>query len=97
MPVCSFCRRRYKEPRGLTIFTFDGRSLYYCSGKCRKNMEHLKRDNKKTNWVTKRTGFKDGVEISEMAESIAEKKAEKPVEKHEEKQPEKKAEKQPKK
>lgn len=57
MPVCSFCKRRFKEPRGLTVFTFDGRSVYYCSGKCRKNMEHLRRDPKKIKWVEKREGF----------------------------------------
>ena len=77
MPVCSFCRRRYKEPRGLTVFTFDGRSIYFCSGKCRKNMEHLKRDYKKTNWVTKGTGFMEEVETSEIAEPSSEKQAEK--------------------
>jgi len=78
MPVCSFCRRRYKEPRGLTVFTFDGRSIYFCSGKCRKNMQHLKRDPKKTNWVTKRTGFIEEVETSEIAQSSSENNVEKP-------------------
>ena len=77
MPVCSFCRRRYKEPRGLTVFTFDGRSIYFCSGKCRKNMEHLKRDPKKTNWVIKGTGFMEVAETSETSESISEKQVEK--------------------
>ncbi len=71
MPVCSFCRRRYKEPRGLTVFSFDGRSIFYCSGKCRKNMEHLGRDPKKTNWVKKRAGFLEGTE--EIAEKVSEK------------------------
>ena len=72
MPVCSFCKRRYKEPRGLTIFTFDGRSIHYCSGKCRKNMEHLKRDPKRTNWVKKQTGFIEETQNLELVENKAE-------------------------
>jgi len=50
MPTCSFCKKNYQEPRGLTVFTFDGRSINYCSSKCRRNMA-LKRDPKKVNWV----------------------------------------------
>jgi ribosomal protein L24E len=57
MPVCSFCKRRFKEPRGLTVFTFDGRSVFFCSSKCRKNNDNLKRDPKKVNWVIKRKGY----------------------------------------
>ena len=52
MPACSFCKKSYENPRGLTIFTFDGKSLYFCSSKCRKNY-NLKRDPKKVNWVRK--------------------------------------------
>ena len=52
MPTCSFCKKIYRNPRGLTIFTFDGRSIFYCSSKCRRNAE-LGRDPKKTNWVKK--------------------------------------------
>ena len=79
MPVCSFCRRRYKEPRGLTVFSFDGRSIYFCSGKCRKNMEHLRRDPKKTNWVTKRKGFSEEFEKSDIAEADSENHVQKVV------------------
>ncbi|MEM0465959.1 MAG: 50S ribosomal protein L24e [Candidatus Pacearchaeota archaeon] len=57
MPTCSFCRKNFKEPRGLTVFTLDGRAIYFCSSKCRKNMEKLKRDPRKTKWVKKRTDF----------------------------------------
>ncbi len=52
MPVCSFCRRNFKDPRGLTVFTFDGRAIHFCSSKCRKNTS-LGRDGRKTNWVKK--------------------------------------------
>ena len=52
MPTCSYCKRLYKEPRGLTVFTFDGRAVHYCSSKCKRN-EALKRDARKLNWVKK--------------------------------------------
>lgn len=52
MPTCSFCKRHYDFPRGLTVFTFDGKSVHLCSGKCRKNLA-LKRDPRKVNWVRK--------------------------------------------
>jgi len=53
MPTCSFCKKVYEFPRGLTLVLNDGNILYLCSSKCRKNMLHLKRDNKKVNWVRK--------------------------------------------
>jgi large subunit ribosomal protein L24e len=56
MPTCSFCKTRFKEPRGLTIFTFDGKSIHYCSSKCRRNAK-LGRDGRKTNWVRKSADF----------------------------------------
>jgi len=49
MPTCSFCKKNYKFPRGLTLFTLDGRSVYFCSSKCRRN-HNLKRDPKKIGW-----------------------------------------------
>ena len=50
---CIFCKREFKEPRGLTVFTFDGKTIHYCSSKCRKNHIFLKRDPKKVKWVKK--------------------------------------------
>jgi large subunit ribosomal protein L24e len=50
MPTCSFCKKNYENPRGLTIFTFEGKSLHFCSSKCKRNLD-LKRDPKKVNWV----------------------------------------------
>ena len=52
MPTCTFCKQNFREPRGLTIFAMDGRSIHYCSSKCRRNAA-LKRDPKKVNWVRK--------------------------------------------
>ena len=53
MPTCSFCKNNYSEHKGLTIFTFDGRTIHFCSSKCRKNAE-LKRDPRKVNWIKKK-------------------------------------------
>jgi ribosomal protein L24E len=50
MPTCIFCRRHFKEPRGITIFTFEGKSINYCSSKCQKNAV-LGRDSKKVGWA----------------------------------------------
>lgn len=81
MPVCSFCRRRYKEPRGLTVFTFDGKSIHYCSSKCIKNHK-LGREARKLNWVKRGKGFLEesgGVdeESSEKSEKVLEKQEKK--------------------
>ena len=57
MPICSFCKRQYNFPRGLTVYTTDGRIVYFCSSKCRKNAD-LKRDPKKVNWIRKRKDVK---------------------------------------
>jgi large subunit ribosomal protein L24e len=55
MPKCSFCKKDYEFPRGLTFVLTDGNILYFCSGKCRKNHK-LGRDNKKVNWIRKEEG-----------------------------------------
>ena len=71
MPTCSFCRKNFKEPRGLTVFTFDGKAINYCSSKCRRNAA-LGRDGRKINWVKK-----SGVSFGVAKEEIEVKKAEK--------------------
>ena len=63
MPVCSFCKKNYDEHKGLTVFLFDGKSLNFCSSKCRRNL-NLKRDPRKVNWV-KRTKKGEKREIIE--------------------------------
>jgi large subunit ribosomal protein L24e len=57
MQACSFCKKQYENPRGLTVFTFDGKSIFYCSSKCRNNAK-LGRDPKKTNWVKREKKIK---------------------------------------
>ena len=53
MPKCTFCKKQYEFPRGLTVVRgSDGMVRYFCSSKCRKNFI-MGRDNKKVNWVRK--------------------------------------------
>ena len=52
MPVCSFCKKPYEFPRGTSVVQKDSSVRYYCSSKCRKNME-MGRLNKKVKWVRK--------------------------------------------
>jgi len=52
MPVCSFCKNGYEFPKGTTVVQKDGSVRYYCSSKCRKNME-MGRLNKKVKWIRK--------------------------------------------
>jgi len=66
MPICTFCKRRYELPRGLTLILNDGRSLHFCNSKCKKNFE-LGRDSRKVNWVKrKKKGEKKEI-VSEEA------------------------------
>tara|TARA_Y100000310_G_scaffold15970_1_gene16021 strand:- start:30 stop:458 length:429 start_codon:yes stop_codon:yes gene_type:complete len=74
MPACSFCKKNYDNPRGLTIFTFDGKSVFYCSSKCRSNAK-LGRDPKKTNWV------KSEKKVKVKKEKVEKKKKDKDLEK----------------
>lgn len=57
MPTCSFCKKNYTWPRGLTLVLNDGNKLHFCSSKCRKNHK-LKRDSKKVNWVKREKKIK---------------------------------------
>jgi len=77
MPTCSFCKKSYKEHKGLTVFTFDGKSIHYCSSKCRRN-HALGRDPKKTNWIKREKKGKSKVEKQkEKIETIKEKTGDK--------------------
>lgn len=82
MPACSFCKNQYENPRGLTIFTFDGKTIYYCSSKCRSNAK-LGRDPKKTNWVKMEKKVKvkaEKVEVKKKEEPKVDAKKEEKVE-----------------
>jgi large subunit ribosomal protein L24e len=57
MPPCSFCKRTYEWPKGITIVQKDGSVKYFCSSKCRKN-SNMGRDVKKVKWITKQKSEK---------------------------------------
>lgn len=50
MPTCSFCKRAYQWPHGVSVVQKDGSVRFYCSGKCRKN-NNMGRNNKKLKWT----------------------------------------------
>tara|TARA_Y100000310_G_scaffold187112_1_gene187202 strand:- start:2130 stop:2444 length:315 start_codon:yes stop_codon:yes gene_type:complete len=91
MPTCSFCKKHYNLPRGLTVFLFDGKSLHFCSSKCKRNLD-LKRDPKKVNWVKREKKGKKAQEQAEKKAELEEAKVEeaeekaKPTEKKEKKE-----------
>jgi len=74
MPTCSFCKRHYKEPRGLSVFTFDGKTIHFCSSKCRRNRD-LKRDPRKVNWVKREKKMTKVQKEAEIKEALEEQKA----------------------
>ena len=83
MPVCSFCKKDYEECRGLTLFTFDGKTIRFCSSKCRRNVD-LKRDPKKVKWIKKGKKDKKIILNKELKGEISEnlkdsKELEKPI------------------
>jgi large subunit ribosomal protein L24e len=58
MPVCTFCKNNYEFPKGTTVVQKDSSVRYFCSSKCRKNME-MGRLNKKVKWIRKSDVVKD--------------------------------------
>jgi large subunit ribosomal protein L24e len=77
MPTCSFCKKIFESPRGLSIFLNDGKILFFCSSKCQKN-RRLGRDPRKTEWVKrkKKKGEKISKEekITQIKEEVSEEK-----------------------
>ncbi|MFA5992984.1 MAG: 50S ribosomal protein L24e [Candidatus Pacearchaeota archaeon] len=63
MPACSFCKKHYENPRGLTFVLTNGELLYFCSSKCRKNHK-LGRRGDRLSWIAK----KDKKHVQEKAE-----------------------------
>jgi len=62
MPKCVYCGKLYDVPRGLTKVMNDGRILYLCSSKCRKNMAMKRR---KVRWITKSKQGKADVKVED--------------------------------
>ncbi len=51
MRICSFCGYEIEPGTGKMYVRRDGRILYFCSGKCEKNMLKLKRNPRKLKWT----------------------------------------------
>ena len=48
---CNFCGKEIEKGTGKTYVRKDGSVLYFCSGKCEKNMVKLKRKPRKFKWA----------------------------------------------
>jgi large subunit ribosomal protein L24e len=66
MPTCSFCKNNYEFPKGTTVVQKDGSVKYYCSSKCRKNLE-MGRLSKKVKWIRKSDVIKTEKEKKDIA------------------------------
>ncbi|MBS3166837.1 50S ribosomal protein L24e [Candidatus Woesearchaeota archaeon] len=51
MMRCSFCDSEF-EYNGKVFVKKDGKPLFFCSGKCQKNMLKLNRKSRDLKWVT---------------------------------------------
>ncbi|HDD70599.1 MAG TPA: 50S ribosomal protein L24e [Candidatus Woesearchaeota archaeon] len=54
MPKCSFCRKDIPPGTGVMLVKKDGKTLYFCSSKCEKNLLKLKRKPQNQKWVVKK-------------------------------------------
>jgi len=50
---CSFCKSEIPAGTGIEYVLKNGKILYFCSSKCRKNMLVLKRKSVKFKWARK--------------------------------------------
>ena len=50
---CSFCGRELEKGTGVMFVKNDGRTFYFDSKKCEKNMLRLRREPARTKWVKK--------------------------------------------
>jgi len=49
--ICSFCGEEIEPGTGKMFVRRDGKTLYFCSGKCEKNMLKLRRNPRKLKWT----------------------------------------------
>ena len=48
---CSFCGVNIRPGTGKMLVKTDGRIIYYCSRKCEKNMQKLRRKPRELKWT----------------------------------------------
>lgn len=53
MTQCSYCKKNYENPRGLTYVLTNGEIMYFCSSKCQKNWKMGRRSDK-VSWIVKK-------------------------------------------
>ncbi|MAG45712.1 MAG: 50S ribosomal protein L24e [Nanoarchaeota archaeon] len=51
MPTCSFCSKKIKSGTGKLFVQNSGRTFWFCSNKCEKNLLKLKRKPIKFKWT----------------------------------------------
>lgn len=51
MPKCSFCNENISKGTGVMLVKKDGKTLFFCSSKCEKNLLKLKRKPQNQRWV----------------------------------------------
>jgi len=88
MPRCSFCDKMYDLDKGMTFVLNSGKTLHFCSSKCKKNYD-LGRKPEKVNWIRKekKTKKEEREELLVEAKQEAEEdKISKEIEKKAEKQ-----------
>jgi large subunit ribosomal protein L24e len=83
MTKCSFCGRDEKYFRGIHVIRNIGEVSFFCSSKCRKNSDKLKRDKRKLKWTE---AFHESREKARAKEAQkVEVKEEQPAQKHKKK------------
>ena len=50
---CDFCGKEIPVGTGMIYVKRDGKALYFCSSKCKKNAIVLKRDSKLLKWTSR--------------------------------------------
>ncbi|MFH1420859.1 MAG: 50S ribosomal protein L24e [Candidatus Aenigmatarchaeota archaeon] len=49
---CSFCSRELPKGKGMMFVQPNGKTFYFCSHKCEKNLLKLGRDSRKFKWAS---------------------------------------------
>jgi len=76
---CSFCNENIPKGTGFIFVRKDGRVLYFCSQKCKRNLINLKRVGKKTEWTKfVQDKKKEKKQKKEMKEKIVKPKKKRP-------------------
>lgn len=55
---CSFCSSQVEKGTGKMFVHSGGKIFYYCSSKCEKNQQKLKRDPRDFKWAHEKTASK---------------------------------------